>query len=137
MDTIEVDDVVGGDVVGEAVVARRRRSYSSEEKRRLVAESYEAGTSVALVARRHAINANLLFTWRRQMRGPAAAPEGLGLIPIEVLSDAACPEPAPTAPADRHGEMEIILVGGARVRVDAGVSEPALRRVLSALKAAL
>ena len=135
MDTIKVGGIVGGGTVGEAVVVRRRRSYSSEEKQRLVAESYEPGTSVALVAQRHAINANLLFTWRRQMRGPATTPEGSGLIPIEVLSDATCREPAPPAPADRHGEMEIILVGGVRVRVDAGVSEPALRRVLSALKA--
>ena len=78
MDTIKVGGVVGGGTVGEAVVVRRRRSYSSEEKQRLVAESYEPGTSVALVAQRHAINANLLFTWRRQMRGPATTPEGSG-----------------------------------------------------------
>ena len=54
MDTIKVGGVGGGGTIGEAVVARRRRSYSSEEKQRLVAESYEPGTSVALVARRHA-----------------------------------------------------------------------------------
>jgi transposase len=32
--------------------------------------------------------------------------------------------------------IEIVLVGGIRVRVDAGVSEAALKRVLSAVKAA-
>ena len=41
---------------------------------------------------------------------------------------------APTA-ADRRGAIEITLVGGARVRVDANINEAALKRVLSALKA--
>jgi transposase len=65
MDTIIVDGV--------ASAPRRRRSYSPEEKRRLVAESCEPGASVSLVARRHDINANLLFTWRRQLRAPMPA----------------------------------------------------------------
>ncbi len=66
MDTILVD--------GMTPVSRRRRSYSLKEKQQLVAESYKPGASVSLVARRHDINANLLFTWRRQMRAPALAP---------------------------------------------------------------
>ncbi|RWP58902.1 MAG: hypothetical protein EOR07_28395 [Mesorhizobium sp.] len=36
-----------------------------------VAESYEPGAAASLVERRDDINANLLFTWRRQMRPPA------------------------------------------------------------------
>ena len=46
-----------------------RRSWSAEEKRRIVEESLRPGASVSVVARRHDLNANLLFTWRRQARG--------------------------------------------------------------------
>ncbi|WP_146770384.1 transposase, partial [Mesorhizobium hawassense] len=67
MDTIATDGVAGQDSRGETARARRRKSYTLEEKQRLVAESCEPGASVSLVARRHDINANLLFTWRRQM----------------------------------------------------------------------
>jgi transposase len=44
---------------------RTRRSYSDEEKRRMVTEACQPGASVADVARRHGVNANLLFNWRR------------------------------------------------------------------------
>jgi transposase len=68
MDTISLDRVAGRGVRYEAVEQRRRRSCTAEEKRRLVAESCEPGASVSLVARRHDINANLLFTWRDACR---------------------------------------------------------------------
>ena len=32
----------------------------------MVAESLKPGASVAMVAQRYGVNANLLFTWRRQ-----------------------------------------------------------------------
>jgi transposase len=47
-------------------IARRRRSI--EEKRRIVEETLEAGASVARVARRHAVNANQVFYWRKKYR---------------------------------------------------------------------
>jgi len=52
-------------VAGEAE-GGRRRYRSEEEKRRIVAESLERGASVSVVARRHDVNTNLLFTWRRR-----------------------------------------------------------------------
>lgn len=117
----------------EVPAERRRKSYSDEEKRRIVAESYEPGASVSVVARRYDINANLVFTWRRQMRDLAPATAPLELIPIEMIGPASSPPP-PTETAPR-GVIEVVLVSGVRVRVDAGVNEPALKRVLSALKA--
>lgn len=112
---------------------RRRRSL--DEKLRLVALTYEAGASVALVARRHDVNANLLFTWRRQLSGrlrPAADQAGtMTFAPVEIV-----PERRDENRLGASGMIEIELPGGTWVRVDAQVSEPALRRVLSALKAA-
>ena len=122
MDTI----VVSGEVAGR----RRRRSYSEELKRRMVAECIEAGASVSLVARKYDVNANLLFSWRRQFA--PQTPPVLDLIPIGVMAQA--PRGTPV-PAERDGAMEITLSRGARVRVDASVDERALRRVLAAMKA--
>lgn len=42
---------------------RVRRSYSDAFKRQLVAETREPGMSIAMVARRHGINANVVFGW--------------------------------------------------------------------------
>ncbi|MER8731222.1 transposase [Mesorhizobium sp. M1227] len=84
MDTIATDGVAGQHSRGETARARRRKSYTLEEKQRLVAESCELGASVSLVARRHDINANLLFTWRRQMRTPTSAASPLELVPSKL-----------------------------------------------------
>ena len=54
--------------------ARRRRSWTRDEKRRIVEESLQEGASIAEVARRHELNANLLFTWRRKMGKRCVAP---------------------------------------------------------------
>lgn len=135
MDMIELEAGAGGSSRGESIRARRRKSYTLEEKQQLVAESYEPGASVSVVARRHDINANLLFTWRRQLPAPGPVASPLDLIPIEVIGDAAGAVPTVPAGAEQRGVMEIVLIDGARVRVDATVREAALRRVLSALKA--
>ena len=128
-----------------------RRSWSAEEKRRIVEESLRPGASVSVVARRHDLNANLLFTWRRQV-GAAEPAEFVrigvfGSAPDEgpaLLATAAPPRAAGVAevrppvphPAldQRAGVIEIDLPGGVRVRVDAFVNERALDRVLRVLK---
>jgi len=57
-----------------AVIAgsARRRSWSTEEKVRIVSESLDPAVSVSAVARRHGLNPNQLFTWRRQLRDEMA-----------------------------------------------------------------
>ena len=66
-----------------------RRMRTNEEKRRIVEEALVPGASVAAVARRHGVNANLLFGWRRlhkqglleRSREPAAP-----LLPVQVTT---------------------------------------------------
>jgi len=61
--------------------ARRRRSV--EEKRRIVEETLEAGASVARVARRHAVNANQVFYWRKKYReGRLGKSQSSKLLPV-------------------------------------------------------
>ena len=44
---------------------QRRRRWSASEKVRMVEETYDPGSTVSLVARRHGVAPNQLFTWRR------------------------------------------------------------------------
>jgi transposase len=43
----------------------RRRRWSTAEKVSIVQETYEADATVTIVARRHGIQPNQLFTWRK------------------------------------------------------------------------
>src|SRR5947209_15558747 len=55
----------------------KRRQYSEALKRQMVAETQAAGAAVSVVARRHDVNSNQLFRWRRQLlprRQSKAAP---------------------------------------------------------------
>lgn len=45
----------------------RRRRWTTEQKLRIIEESFEAGASVSEVARRNGVAPNLLFRWRRLM----------------------------------------------------------------------
>ncbi len=47
---------------------RHLRQWSVAVKRRIVEETFVPGASVSIVARRHNLNANLLFNWRRKYR---------------------------------------------------------------------
>jgi transposase len=130
----------------------RRRRWSIEEKREIVAESLQPGIGPSEIIRKHGISSGQLYTWRQQLArrlggepaGPSAnfarvevvvaqRPEKgvlVGDAPEVTTPDAAVPMiAAPRA----EGLIEIILPGGASVRVDAQVDGRALRRVLGAL----
>jgi transposase len=113
--------------------ARQRRFWSAEEKRRIVAESFTPGASVSKVAQRYGLNANLLFTWRRQEGRSAAvgAAEPSQLLPVTV-ADAETPA-VRAAASEPVGRMEIVLIGGERIVVGADVDGSSLARVVKAL----
>jgi transposase len=68
---------------------RTRRSWSDEEKQRIVAEAMEPGASVADIARRYGANANLVFNWRRAaLAAVAAAAAQPGAAPAQLPPDA-------------------------------------------------
>ena len=150
---------------------RFRRSWSRDEKRRIVEETFRPGASVADVARRHGLNANLVFNWRKavwatggatasaepSVAAPVSSDGAADFVPIGMFARAedegpaviagTSPRPATSSPprgagalcsalAERVGVIEIELVDGTRLRVDAFVNERTLRRVLTALKAA-
>jgi len=108
----------------------RRRCWSAEEKQAIVAESLEPGVSIASVARKHGIGTGQLYGWRHQFvtsrRGKAAS-----FARVELLHQ---PRRGIGPGEARSGLIEIVLPGGATVRVDAQVDEQALRRVLGVLR---
>ncbi len=113
-----------------APAARRRRSWTRDEKRRIVEESLEEGASIAEVARRHELNANLLFTWRRKMGVERTSDNDLApLLPVTIAPGLAAEGHCPEA----VGQMEIVLAEGDRIIVWADVETGALSRVLKAL----
>jgi transposase len=108
--------------------ARRMRSLA--EKRAIVAETRVPGASVAAVARRHGVNANLLFGWRRlQQRGLLEAhtrPPSAKWLPVISTSAAA----TATTP---EGRIEIERADGTTIRVIGVVERAALLMMLEAL----
>ncbi|MFP3615474.1 transposase, partial [Paraburkholderia sp. SIMBA_050] len=48
--------------------AHAHRTYAQEFKQQVIRETLEPGMSVSIVARRHDINANVVFGWRKQYR---------------------------------------------------------------------
>src|SRR3974377_1453233 len=57
---------------------RRRRRWAGAEKVRMVEEPFEPGMTVSLVARRHGVAPNQLFTWRRLVAQGSLTAAGSG-----------------------------------------------------------
>jgi transposase len=123
----------------------RRRRWTPEQKREIVAESYGPDLTPTEVARKHGISSGQLYTWRHEVLGVRTAvltrapPQ---FAEVEVAAGAA-PVSAPTpvsgwppvqAPPCPGGRIEIVLPGEIIVRVDAQVDSVALRHVLDALR---
>lgn len=63
MEEKKSENEVSSTVAGEK--RRKPRHFSAEEKLRLLAEAEQPGNSISLMARKHGIDANLMFRWRR------------------------------------------------------------------------
>jgi transposase len=100
----------------------KRRQYSEALKRQMVAETQAPGASVSIVTRRHDVNSDQLFRWRRQLL-PKAVVESGAMVPVEIAPD----DGRPRRP-DREGVIEIRFGCGARVRLRGEVSSETLRK---------
>ena len=118
-----------------------RPNYPTEFKRRLAVEACEPAISVAKLALRHGLNANMLFKWRRQYRaGKFDAPnkgcqatEAPLFLPVVTASTPSKVVSATGANSDL-GHIEI-LSGNSKVRVYGDVTVSALNLVLDCLAA--
>lgn len=68
----------------------RRRRRTPQEKIAIVQETFQPGSSVSLVARRHNVNANQVFKWRKQYQDGSltAVSAGEEVVPASELNSA-------------------------------------------------
>ena len=111
----------------------KRRQYSEALKRQMVAETQVPGASVSIVARRHDVNSNQLFRWRRQLL-PKAVVESGAMVPVEIAPDGGRPDGGQPRRVDRDGIIEIVFGCGARVRLRGEISSETLRQVIDLLR---
>lgn len=76
------------DNVGVGGVSKKSVRRSASERAVIVAESYEPGATVALVARRHGIVASQLSTWRTDAKRKTEADDRPAFAGLSVMADA-------------------------------------------------
>ncbi len=108
---------------------RRRRYWTVDEKRRIVAQARAPGTSVSRVARLCDVNANLVFKWLRdpRFRPRREDAEATSFLPVEIVAE---PEPVVAARAEPNSEIEILLVNGHRLRLSGSFDPDAVSRLV-------
>ena len=114
--------------------AGRRRTWTAEQKLRLVAESYATGETVSAVARRHGLTPQQLFGWRRAAGRPAATGRGEHVPAFAPVMVEGAPPRASVAPPSAGAALEIVI-GATTVRVAPGADFATLQAVLRAVKA--
>jgi transposase len=138
--TIEPNGGMGHASAGSGNKLPPRRQYTLELKRRIVEETFVPGASVSIVARRHNINSNLVFTWRRRYREgtlgasttalkAAASPAqelirigvieaGDGLRPLRVGSNSSTLSPATPRPKTASVPRDYSASGGGLIEIE-------------------
>jgi transposase len=124
--------------MGFLMARRTKRLWTVEEKRSICQQTTAPGVSVAHVARRYALNANVIFKWLRDPRfapGPdAASAEGPCFLPVEIVEppvfDGA---PSPSDARELGGTIEIDVAGGHRMRISGHYDPEALARLIRGL----
>jgi transposase len=108
----------------------RRRRWSEDQKRVIVAASLAPGAVVADVARRADISAGQIYRWRQEMRATAAA----GFTPVLITSAENPAAPAEDRPASgAEPVIEVDFAGKVRVRIPTSVPAELAAAVVKAL----
>ena len=108
----------------------RRRRWSEEQKRAIVAASLAPGAVVADVARRADISAGQIYRWRQEMRAAAAT----GFTPVLIASAESPATPADDGPmCGAEPAIEVEFAGKVRVRIPGSVPAALAVAVVKAL----
>ncbi len=113
---------------------RTRRLWTDEEKRSICLQTTAPGVSVAQVALRYTVNANLIFKWLRDPKywprpGTGSEEAGLRFLPVEIVAEVRVPAAAPVADSC----IEIDLTGGHRMRISGNYDPEVLARLIRGL----
>lgn len=105
----------------------RRRRWSEEDRRRVLAAAFSPGAVVSDVARRLDVATSLIYKWR-QMYGAAREREGFS--PVVLLEDKSGSALAASSPA-----ILVELANGSRVSISATARADVVTATLLVLKA--
>ena len=122
---------------------QKKRFWSDDEKHSICAQARVAGVSVAQVARRYSMNANLIHKWLRDPRFAAdfsddalAIDEVPAFLPVEIegvaSSLASVPPLALEAPLSVQ-RVDITLSDGRRILVEGATALPAVLALVEGL----
>ena len=93
----------------------KRRSWGWDEKRAIVAESFDGSISVAALARRHGLQTHQIYNWRHVL---SALDGPCEFLKVEVLgSDDASKVPIALPLVSEAAAVEIGLPGGLTIRI--------------------
>ena len=112
-------------------IKHRRRTI--QERRAIVEETLLPGASVSRVARRHDVNANQVFYWRKRYReGQLGGDTATSLLPVKVANERASEAVQEDNFLPRTGTLEIKLSKGT-LRIAGTVDVATLRVVIGCL----
>jgi transposase len=118
----------------EVIMVERRRRWSWTDKQQIVDETLMPGASISAVARRYGLHPSQVFAWRKAVReGEEAGSGSLDCVfaPVVLTGGSRVSPPIGTIGG---GRMEIVLIGGRRIVVDASVDAAALHRIVDVLE---
>jgi transposase len=120
----------------------KRHYRTVEERRRIVEETLAEGVSVAVVARRHGVNANQVFQWRKLYQSGLLEPSAqqrqhntARLLPVTVVDEVESGEEQhASVAAPPSGAIHIEFPGRALVSLEGRVDASLVRAVLESLR---
>jgi len=120
--------------------AMGRRRWSADDRAQILEESLAPGAVVSVVARRHGLTPQQLFTWRREARQRAEAEKPFFVPAVVTPEPVDAKEPKPSgskrrAPR-RHSATIELEADGVMVRICDGASPTTIAAVIGALKGA-
>jgi transposase len=119
----------------EVITVERRRRWSWSDKQQIVDETLRPGASISAVARRYGLHPSQVFAWRKAVRAShIAAPAGSRSFDRAFAPVVVSGSRRPPFGAVDCGRMEIVLLSGCRIVVDASVDAAALDRIINVLE---
>ena len=111
----------------------KHRRRTIRERREIVEETLLPGASVSRVARRHDVNANQVFYWRKLYReGQLGSRTDAQLVPVKVANDRSVQAVKEDDFLSRSGTLEIKLLKGT-LRLAGNVDMVVLRTAIECL----
>jgi transposase len=115
------------------VAGAKKRRRTVNERREIVEETLLPGASVSRVARRHDVNANQVFYWRKLYReGQLGSRTATQLVSVKVANDRSATAVKEDDFLPRAGTLEIKLAKGT-LRIFGTVDVMALRAAIECL----